>query len=71
MPRNYKSFKGINLIVLEIMHQFIMGGRGGGTGRATQSVRGSYTSFKVDKCDGFGKNAPVYHIYPVSRTTSE
>ena len=23
------------------------------------------------KCDGFVRNAPVYHVYPVSRTTSE
>ena len=43
---NYRSFKGINLTVLERMHQFIMGGRGGGTGGAAQSVRGNYTSFK-------------------------
>ena len=34
MRSNYKSFKGINLTVLERMHQFIMGGAGGGTGRA-------------------------------------
>ena len=46
MRGNYKSFKGINLTVLEIMHQFIMGGAGGGTGGAAQSVRGNYTSFK-------------------------
>ena len=24
-----------------------------------------------DKSDGFGRNAPVYHVYPVSRTASE
>ena len=47
--------------------QVIAGGREGGT----QNVRGNYKSFKRDKSDGFGKNAPVYHAYPVSRTTSE
>ena len=24
-----------------------------------------------DKCDGCGRNASVYHVYPVSRATSE
>ena len=24
-----------------------------------------------DKCDGCGRNASVYHVYPVSRTTSD
>ena len=38
---NYKSFKGINLTVLEGMHQFIMGGRGGGTGGAAQLCVGT------------------------------
>ena len=49
---NYKSFKGINLTVLERMHQFIMGEAVGGTGGATQSVRGNYISVK-------GINVPV------------
>ena len=35
MRGDYKSFKGINLTVLERMHQFIIGGRVG-TGRAGQ-----------------------------------
>ena len=25
----------------------------------------------MDKCNGFGKNPPVYHVYPVSRTTGD
>ena len=52
-------------------HQLIMGG-GLGQGwacGAAQSVRGNYTFFGGDKCDGFGKNASVYHVYPgVSHT---
>ena len=39
------------------MHQFIMGGAGGGTGGAAQSVRGIYTSFK-------GMNV-TYRIYMI------
>ena len=31
---NYTSFEGINLTVLERMHQYIMGGAGSGTGGA-------------------------------------
>ena len=27
--------------------------------------------FPGDKPDGFGRNAPVYHVYPSSRATSE
>ena len=46
MRGNSKSLKGINLTVLERMHQCIMGGAGGGTGGTAQSVRGNYTSFK-------------------------
>ena len=47
MRGSYKSFKGINLTVLEekeIMHQFIIGGGWGGVGAggAAQSVRGNY-----------------------------
>ena len=44
------------------------GAGGGGKGGATQYMRGNY---KSDKSDGFGRNAQVYHVYPVSRTTSE
>ena len=30
------------------------------------------TLFRGDKCDGFGNNTSVYHVYPgVSRTISE
>ena len=43
------------------------GGRGG-MGEGTQPVRGNYKSLTSD---GFGRNVPVYHVYPVSRTTSE
>ena len=46
-------------------------GAGAGKGGATQSVRRNYESFKGDISDGFGRNAPVYHVYSVSRTTSE
>ena len=57
------------------MHQFYMGRGGwggGGACGAAQSVRGNYTIFRRDKCDGFGNNASVYHVYPgVSRTISE
>ena len=45
-------------------------GGGGGTGGATQSVRGNYNSFQGDKSDGLRRNAPVYHVYPVIRTTN-
>ena len=38
-------------------------GRGGG---GTQSGRGN-----DDKSGGCGRNASVYHVHPVSRTTSE
>ena len=50
-----------------------MGGWGaGGAGGAAQFVSGNYTLFQGDKCDGFGKNASVYHVYPgVSRSISE
>ena len=52
------------------MHQFIMRG---GVGRGwsvwgAQFLRGNYTLFGGDKCDGFGKFASVHHVYPgVSR----
>ena len=45
-----------------------MGGGGRGTGGATQYFRGNY---KRDKSDGCRRNASVYHVYPISRTTSE
>ena len=35
------------------------GGERGGTGGAAQFVRGNYQG---DKSDGYGKNAPVYHV---------
>ena len=54
MHGSYKSYMGVNLTVLEKMHQFIIGGGG-----VAQSVRGNYTFFEGDKCDGFEKNAPV------------
>ena len=39
------------------------GGWGGGeAGGAAQSVCGNYTFFSGDNCDGFGKNASVYHV---------
>ena len=70
-----KPVKGINLTVFgkyKKIHQLIIGGGGRGGGGAAQSVRGNYTFFLGDKCDGFGKNASVYHVYPgVSRTISE
>ena len=34
-------------------------------------MRGNYKPFKGHKSDGYGRNASVYHVYPVSRTTSE
>ena len=37
----------------------------------TQSVRGNYKLFYGDKSDGCGRNASVYHVYPVSPTTGE
>ena len=38
-----------------------------------RGVGGSICAWKlyILKCDGFVRNAPVYHVYPVSRTTSE
>ena len=44
---------------------------GGGRGGAAQFVRGNYTSFKGINLTAVGKNAPVYYVYHVSRTTSE
>ena len=47
-------------------------GGGGGTGGTTQSMRGNYESFKGKHLsDDYGRIAPVYHVYPVSLTTSE
>ena len=47
-------------------------GAGGATGGATPSVRGNYKSFKgINVTVSCGRNEPVYHVYPVSRTTSE
>ena len=57
MRGNYQSLKGINLTVLEKMHQFVMGG--GGTGGAAQPVRGNYKSFK-------GINLAVKYILHVN-----
>ena len=34
-------------------------------------MRRNYISFKGDKYDGCGRHASVYHVYPVSRSTSE
>ena len=40
----------------------MVGGVEAGVGRVgQQTVRGNYTFFQGDTCDGFGKNAPVYH----------
>ena len=43
----------------------------GAGARATQSVRGNYKPFYGHKSDSCGRNASVYHVYPVSRTTGE
>ena len=65
------SFNGINLKVSEKMHHFIIGG-GGRAGQAGQLNLCVETLHPLgDEWDGFGKNAPVYHVYPESRTTSE
>ena len=50
------------------MYQFIMGGR---DGRGRSICAWKLYILQGDKCEGFGKNAPVYHVYPVSRTSSE
>ena len=66
MRGNYKSFKGINLAFLEIMHQFIIGG-GGGAGGAAQSVCGNFTSLKgihvtvLERMHQF----IMYQVYPI------
>ena len=46
--------------------------RGGGLGGgAIQYVRGSYKPFYLDKPDGCGNKASVYHVYSVNRKTGE
>ena len=64
MRRNYKSFKGINLTVLERMHG---GGGRGRDGRGSSIYVCKRYIFEGDQCDGFRNNAPIYHAYPVSR----
>ena len=44
---------------------------GGRTDGEAQSVRENYTFSRWDICEYFAKNASVYHVYPVSRTTGE
>ena len=45
---------------------------GAGGGRAGQlNLFAETTNPLGGKCDGFGRNAPVYRVYPVSRTTSD
>ena len=46
------------------------GVRGGG-GWGSSICAWKLKILQGDKPDDFGKNAPVYHVYPVSRTTSE
>ena len=42
------------------------GGEAGQLNMCTATVNPSR-----DKSDGFGKNAPVFHVYPAFRTTSK
>ena len=49
-----------------------VGGVGGGEGRGNSKMCvETITILQGDKSDGFRRNAPVNHVYPVSRTTSE
>ena len=44
---------------------------GGGGGRGNSTCARKLSILQGDKSDGCGRNASVYHVYPVSRTTSE
>ena len=44
---------------------------GGGDGRDNNLSARKLQILEGDKSDGCGRNASVYHVYPVSRTTGE
>ena len=41
------------------------GGCGGRDGRGSSICAWKLYILQEDKCDGFGNNAPVHHVYPV------
>ena len=47
------------------------GAGAGGDGRGNSICAWELYILEGDTSDGFGRNAPVYHVYPVSCTTSE